>query len=113
MALLLLEANATVTVCHSRTRDLPALCRAADLVVAAVGRPRFLTADMVKDGAVVVDVGIHRTDNGLVGDCDFPALKDKVQAISPVPGGVGPMTIAQLLANTLQACRNRLDGGSA
>jgi methylenetetrahydrofolate dehydrogenase (NADP+)/methenyltetrahydrofolate cyclohydrolase len=108
MALLLLAANATVTVCHSRTRDLSALCREADVLVAAVGRPKFVGPDMVQDGAVVVDVGIHRTEAGLAGDCDFEALKDTVEAISPVPGGVGPMTIAQLLANTLQAAKARL-----
>jgi methylenetetrahydrofolate dehydrogenase (NADP+)/methenyltetrahydrofolate cyclohydrolase len=108
MSLLLLEANATVTVCHSRTKNIQDVCRQADLLVAAVGRPHFVSGDMVQPGAVVVDVGIHRTDNGLVGDCDFQAMKDKVQAITPVPGGVGPMTIAQLLVNTLQACRLRL-----
>jgi methylenetetrahydrofolate dehydrogenase (NADP+)/methenyltetrahydrofolate cyclohydrolase len=110
MSLLLLEANATVTICHSRTKNIQDICRQADLLVAAVGRPHFVTGDMVKPGAVVVDVGIHRTDNGLIGDCDFEAMKDKVAAITPVPGGVGPMTIAQLLANTLQACRQRLNG---
>lgn len=96
-------ANATVTLCHSRTQNLPEVCREADFLFAAIGRPNFVTADMVKEGAVVVDVGINRTDEGLAGDCDFEALKDKVHAITPVPGGVGPMTIAQLMVNTLDA----------
>ena len=96
-------ANATVTLCHSRTADLKAECLEADFVFAAIGRPNFVTADMVKEGAVVIDVGINRTDEGLAGDCDFEGLKDKVHAITPVPGGVGPMTIAQLMVNTLEA----------
>ncbi|WP_338668979.1 bifunctional methylenetetrahydrofolate dehydrogenase/methenyltetrahydrofolate cyclohydrolase FolD [Pseudodesulfovibrio methanolicus] len=96
-------ANATVTLCHSRTPDLKAECLEADYIFAAIGKPKFVTADMVKEGAVVVDVGINRTDEGLAGDCDFEALKDKVHAITPVPGGVGPMTIAQLMVNTLEA----------
>jgi methylenetetrahydrofolate dehydrogenase (NADP+)/methenyltetrahydrofolate cyclohydrolase len=96
-------ANATVTLCHSRTADLKAECLEADFVFAAIGVPGFVTADMVKEGAVVVDVGINRTDEGLAGDCDFEGLKDKVHAITPVPGGVGPMTIAQLMVNTLEA----------
>ncbi|BDQ38111.1 bifunctional protein FolD [Pseudodesulfovibrio nedwellii] len=96
-------ANATVTLCHSRTQDLKAECLEADFVFAAIGKPNFVTADMVKEGAVVVDVGINRTDEGLAGDCDFESLKDKVHAMTPVPGGVGPMTIAQLMVNTLEA----------
>ena len=96
-------ANATVTLCHSRTQNLKAECLEADFLFAAIGRPNFVTADMVKEGVVVVDVGINRTDEGLAGDCDFEALKDKVHAITPVPGGVGPMTIAQLMVNTLEA----------
>ena len=96
-------ANATVTLCHSRTADLKAECLEADFIFAAIGQPNFVTADMVKEGAVVVDVGINRTDEGLAGDCDFEGLKDKVHAITPVPGGVGPMTIAQLMVNTLEA----------
>ena len=96
-------ANATVTLCHSGTADLGAECREADFLFAAVGVPRFVTADMVREGAVVVDVGINRTDEGLVGDCDFEGLKGKVHAMTPVPGGVGPMTIAQLMLNTVQA----------
>lgn len=103
LALLLLEKNATVTVCHSRTADLAAEVRSADLVFAAVGRPAFVTADMIKPGAVVVDVGINRTENGLTGDCDFQSIKEKASAITPVPGGVGPMTIAQLLVNTVDS----------
>jgi methylenetetrahydrofolate dehydrogenase (NADP+)/methenyltetrahydrofolate cyclohydrolase len=96
-------ANATVTLCHSRTADLKAECLEADYIFAAIGQSNFVTADMVKEGAVVVDVGINRTDEGLAGDCDFEGLKDKVHAITPVPGGVGPMTIAQLMVNTLEA----------
>ncbi len=96
-------ANATVTLCHSRTADLAAECREADFVFAAVGMPRFVTGDMVKEGAVVVDVGINRTDEGLVGDIDFESVKEKAAAITPVPGGVGPMTIAQLMVNTVEA----------
>ncbi|HEX6457659.1 MAG TPA: bifunctional methylenetetrahydrofolate dehydrogenase/methenyltetrahydrofolate cyclohydrolase FolD [Thermoleophilaceae bacterium] len=103
VAALLLAANATVTQCHSKTRDLAAVCRRADVLVAAAGVPRIVTADMVREGAIVIDVGIHRTDDGLVGDVDFEAVKDVAAAITPVPGGVGPMTIAMLLANTVRA----------
>lgn len=100
MALLLLQENCTVTICHSKTVNLKDICKNADIIVAAIGKPKFLTADMVKDGAVVIDVGINRTENGLVGDVDFEAVKEKTSVISPVPGGVGPMTIAMLLENT-------------
>ena len=107
MAILLARAepmaNATVTICHSRTPDLAAECRLADVLVAAIGKPRFVTRDMVKPGAVVVDVGINRTDTGLCGDVDFEAVKDLASYITPVPGGIGPMTIAMLLSNTVQA----------
>jgi methylenetetrahydrofolate dehydrogenase (NADP+)/methenyltetrahydrofolate cyclohydrolase len=103
MALMLLERNATVTVCHSRTRDLAAACRQADILVAAVGRPKMITADYVKEGAVVIDVGINRTDAGMVGDVDFDAVAPLASAISPVPGGVGPMTRAMLVMNTAEA----------
>lgn len=103
LALMLLQKNATVTVCHSRTRNIAAEVRSADIVLAAVGIPRFVTRDMVKPGAVVIDVGINRTEAGLVGDCDFEGIKDVASAMTPVPGGVGPMTIAQLLVNTLEA----------
>jgi methylenetetrahydrofolate dehydrogenase (NADP+)/methenyltetrahydrofolate cyclohydrolase len=109
MAIMLMQrgkdADATVTVCHSRTRDLPAVTRAADILIVAIGKPKFLTADMVKPGAVVVDVGINRTDEGLVGDVDFEAVKQVASQISPVPGGVGPLTITMLLQNTLTAAR--------
>jgi methylenetetrahydrofolate dehydrogenase (NADP+)/methenyltetrahydrofolate cyclohydrolase len=105
VAQLLLGANATVTHCHSRTRDLPSVCREADVLVAAVGSPRLVTADMVRGGAVVIDVGTNRTDDGLVGDVDFDAVREKARAITPVPGGVGPMTRAMLLVNTLKAAR--------
>jgi methylenetetrahydrofolate dehydrogenase (NADP+) / methenyltetrahydrofolate cyclohydrolase len=102
---LLLAENATVTMCHSRTRDLPAVCRRGDILVAAVGRPRLITGDMVKPGATVIDVGTTRTDQGLVGDVDFEAAAERARAITPVPGGVGPMTVAMLLRNTLLAAR--------
>jgi methylenetetrahydrofolate dehydrogenase (NADP+)/methenyltetrahydrofolate cyclohydrolase len=105
VAQLLLAANATVTHCHSRTRDLPAVCREAEVLVAAVGSPRLVTADMVGQGAVVIDVGTNRTDEGLVGDVDFEAVSQRARAITPVPGGVGPMTRAMLLVNTLRAAR--------
>jgi len=105
VAALLLAANATVTQCHSKTRDLAAVCSRADVLVAAVGVPKLVGAEHVRDGAIVIDVGIHRTDDGLVGDVDFDAVKDKAAAITPVPGGVGPMTIAMLLVNTLKAAR--------
>jgi methylenetetrahydrofolate dehydrogenase (NADP+) / methenyltetrahydrofolate cyclohydrolase len=105
VAQLLLAANATVTHCHSRTRDLPAVCREAEVLVAAVGSPRLVTADMVGEGAVVIDVGTNRTDEGLVGDVDFEAVSQRARAITPVPGGVGPMTRAMLLVNTLRAAR--------
>ena len=103
MAQLLLRDNATVTIAHSRSRDLPALCRRADILIAAVGRPRMVGADWLKPGATVIDVGINRTAEGLVGDVDFAAAQGIAGAITPVPGGVGPMTIACLLANTLTA----------
>jgi len=107
VASLLLGANATVTTCHSRTRDLAALCARADVLVAAVGSARLLGADAVKPGATVIDVGMNRTDDGLAGDVDFEAAREVAGAITPVPGGVGPMTIAMLLVNTLAAARAR------
>lgn len=97
------HANATVTVCHSGTPDLPAVCREADFLFVAMGKPKFVTADMVKPGAVIVDVGINRTAEGLCGDCDYPEVSKVASAITPVPGGIGPMTIAMLLHNTVQA----------
>lgn len=103
MAQLLLRDSATVTIAHSRTADLPALCREADILIAAVGRPNFVQGDWVRPGATVIDVGINRTEAGLVGDVDFAAAAQVAGAITPVPGGVGPMTIACLLANTLTA----------
>lgn len=109
---LLLGANATVTVCHSRTRDLAEVCRRAEILVAAAGQPRLVTGDMVRPGATVIDVGTNRTDDGLVGDVDFDAARETAGAITPVPGGVGPMTIAMLLANTVKAARQRT-GSSA
>jgi methylenetetrahydrofolate dehydrogenase (NADP+) / methenyltetrahydrofolate cyclohydrolase len=107
MAQLLLAANATVTLCHSRTRDLAGVARTADVLIAAVGRERMVKADWVKPGATVIDVGVNRTSEGLVGDVDFDAVAPVAGAITPVPGGVGPMTIAYLMANTVQAARMR------
>jgi methylenetetrahydrofolate dehydrogenase (NADP+)/methenyltetrahydrofolate cyclohydrolase len=104
---LLLGANATVTVCHSRTRDLGEVCRRAEILVAAAGQPKLVTGEMVRPGAIVIDVGTNRTDDGLVGDVDFEAAGEVAAAITPVPGGVGPMTIAMLLANTVKAARLR------
>ncbi|MFY9722295.1 MAG: bifunctional methylenetetrahydrofolate dehydrogenase/methenyltetrahydrofolate cyclohydrolase FolD [Azonexus sp.] len=108
MALLLINAGATVTVCNSRTRDLAGHTRRADILVAAVGKPRFVTADMVKPGAVVIDVGINRLPDGkLCGDVDFESCKEVAGQITPVPGGVGPMTITMLLANTIEAAERK------
>jgi methylenetetrahydrofolate dehydrogenase (NADP+)/methenyltetrahydrofolate cyclohydrolase len=102
---LLLAENATVTMCHSRTRDLPEVCRRADVLIAAVGRPEMIQGSWIKPGATVIDVGINRTDSGLVGDVEFASAAEVAGMITPVPGGVGPMTIAMLLRNTLQAAR--------
>jgi methylenetetrahydrofolate dehydrogenase (NADP+) / methenyltetrahydrofolate cyclohydrolase len=110
LSALLTNANATVTVCHSRTRELGAVCARADILIAAVGSPRMVRGDWVKPGATVVDVGINRTDEGLVGDVDYAAAAERAGAITPVPGGVGPMTIAMLLRNTLFAATARRDG---
>ncbi len=111
MAALLMQkgVDATVTVCHSRTSNLADVTRAAEILIVAIGKPKFVTADMVGDGAVVIDVGINRTESGLVGDVDFEAVKDKASAITPVPGGVGPLTIAMLLQNTLTAAKQQLE----
>ena len=110
-------SNGTVTVCHTRTKDLPSVTRQADILIAAIGRPRFITVDMVKEGAVVIDVGINTVDAPerkrgyrLVGDVDFDPVSEKAAAITPVPGGVGPMTIAMLLDNTLKAARHSIHG---
>ncbi len=106
MALLLLAQNATVTMCHSKTKDLPAVASRADVLIAAIGKPRMITADMVKEGAVVIDVGVNRLENGkLAGDVAFDEVAPKTSAITPVPGGVGPMTIAMLMKNTLDAAK--------
>ncbi len=110
MAMLLLHENGTVTICHSKTKNLKEICSQADILVAAVGRPRFVTGDMVKDGAVVLDVGINRDENGkLCGDVDFESVEPKASYITPVPGGVGPMTIAMLMKNTLMAAKIQND----
>jgi len=98
-----LNRSATVTVCHSRTDDITKYTKMADILIAAVGKPKMVTADMVKVGAVVIDVGMSRTDEGLVGDVDFEAVKEKASAITPVPGGVGPMTVASLIRNCVRA----------
>ena len=104
MAMLLLHANGTVTICHSKTKDLADICREADILVASIGKPEFVKGDMVKEGAVVVDVGINRLESGkLVGDVAFSEVEPKASYITPVPGGVGPMTITMLLKNTLTA----------
>jgi methylenetetrahydrofolate dehydrogenase (NADP+)/methenyltetrahydrofolate cyclohydrolase len=103
VAQLLLERNATVTMCHSRTRDLAAVCSRADILVAAVGVPRMVQGDWVKPGATVLDVGVNRLETGLVGDVDFEPAAERAAAITPVPGGVGPMTVAMLMRNTLRA----------
>src|SRR6185436_5497178 len=109
-ALLALERNATVTIAHSKTRELPAVCRLADVLVAAVGRPRLVQGDWIRPGAVVLDVGINRLADGkLCGDVDFESARERAGAITPVPGGIGPMTIAMLLANTARAAA-RLSG---
>lgn len=111
MAMLLLNADATVTVCHSKTHDLKEECLRADILVAAIGKPKFITADMVKQGAAVIDVGMNRDENGkLCGDVDFEGVKDKCSYITPVPGGVGPMTITMLMHNVLAAAKERVRG---
>ena len=110
LASLLLAENATVTICHSRTRDLADACRRANVLIVAVGRPRLVTGTMVRPGATVIDVGINRTEDGLVGDVDFESVAGTAGAITPVPGGVGPMTIAMLLSNTLKAARMQASG---
>ncbi len=107
MAMLLLHQNGTVTICHSKTRNLKEICKTADILVAAVGKANFVTADMVKEGAVVIDVGMNRADGKLCGDVDFAAVEPKAAAITPVPGGVGPMTIAMLMQNTLTAAKRQ------
>lgn len=108
-ALLMLQENATVTLCHSRTKNLAEEVKRADIVIAAIGKPNFITADMIKEGAVVVDVGINRLESGKVtGDVDFEAVKEKAAAITPVPGGVGPMTITMLMKNTLTAWERKI-----
>ncbi|MCH5188046.1 MAG: bifunctional methylenetetrahydrofolate dehydrogenase/methenyltetrahydrofolate cyclohydrolase FolD [Oscillospiraceae bacterium] len=106
-AMLLLHQNGTVTICHSRTKNLAEVCRRADILVAAVGRANFITADMVKPGAVVIDVGMNRVDGKLCGDVDYAAVSEVASAITPVPGGVGPMTIAMLMKNTVKSATNR------
>ena len=107
MGMLLLHKNGTVTICHSRTKNLKEVCKNADILVAAVGKAGFVTPDMVKEGAVVIDVGMNRENGKLCGDVDYYAVFDKCSAITPVPGGVGPMTIAMLMQNTLTAAKRQ------
>lgn len=107
LALLLLKENCTVTICHSKTQNLAEICKSADILIAAVGKPCFIKENMVKEGAVVIDVGINRTEDGLVGDVDFEKVKDKASLITPVPGGVGPMTIASLMENAYDCAVRR------
>ena len=107
MAMLLLNANCTVTVCHSKTVNMSEFTKKADVLVVAIGKPKFVTADMVKEGAIVIDVGINRVDGKLCGDVDFQSVEPKTSYISPVPGGVGPMTISMLLFNTLMCAKTR------
>lgn len=109
MALMLLAEDATVTVCHSKTENLAEITKQADILVAAVGRDRMVKADMVKQGAIVIDVGMNRTSEGLFGDVDFESVKEVASYITPVPGGVGPMTIAMLMENTVKSAKNRLN----
>lgn len=110
VAQLLLDNDATVTICHSKTKNMADIIKRADIVIAAVGRPKTITADMIKEGAVVIDVGVNRLENGkLVGDCDFDNMVDKASYITPVPGGVGPMTITSLLQNTLEIYKKKFD----
>ncbi len=110
MAALLLRENGTVTVCHSRTKELDKITARADILVAALGKPKFITAEYVKEGAVVIDVGIHRGENNkLCGDVDFDSVAPKASYITPVPGGVGPMTIAMLMSNCLKSAKMRMD----
>ena len=107
LAKCLLNRSATVTVCHSKTKNLKEITKQADILIAAIGKPKFVTADMVKEGATVIDVGINRTEEGLKGDTDFEAIKEKVAYITPVPGGVGPMTIAMLMYNVVKAAKQQ------
>ena len=107
LAKCLLNKNATVTVCHSRTKNLKEITKQADILIAAIGKAKFVTEDMVKKGATVIDVGINRTESGLVGDTDFDAIKEKASYITPVPGGVGPMTIAMLMTNVIKAAKQQ------
>ena len=107
LAKCLLNKNSTVTVCHSKTKNLKEMTKQADILIAAIGKAKFITADMVKEGAAVIDVGINRTENGLVGDTDFDNIKEKASFITPVPGGVGPMTIAMLMTNVIKAAKQQ------
>lgn len=108
VSMLLLANNATVTICHSQTVDLVSVCKRADILIAAIGKPKFITADMVKEGACVIDVGVNRTTSGLVGDVDFENVVDVAGSITPVPGGVGPMTITMLMVNVVKSAKKRI-----
>lgn len=109
MALSLLNRNATVTICHSKTQNLAEITQDADIIIAAIGKKHFVTADMIKEGAVVIDVGINRTDEGIFGDVDFENVKQKASFITPVPGGVGPMTVAMLMTNIIKATKQNME----
>ncbi len=110
MSLCLLNKDATVTICHSKTQNLAEITRNADIIVVALGKAKFLTKDMVKEGAIIIDVGINRTENGLVGDVDFENVKEVASYITPVPGGVGPMTVAMLMSNVVKSAKNFIGG---
>ena len=105
ISLLMLKENATITVCHSKTENLEYYTKMADILIVAVGKPEMIDSNYIKDGAIIIDVGIHRIENGMCGDVDFEDVKDKAHAITPVPGGVGPMTVAMLLKNTVKAAK--------
>jgi len=112
VSIMLLREHATVTICHSRTTNLPDVCRSADVLVAAVGKAEMVRGDWIKPGAVVIDVGVNRVDGRLVGDVEFAAAAERASAITPVPGGVGPMTIAMLMRNTITAAKRAAEAGS-
>ena len=109
MAQLMLKENATVTVCHSKTKNISDITKLADILIVAIGKPKFITKEMVKDNAVIIDVGINRIEGKLVGDVDFESVSEVASAVTPVPGGVGPMTMVMLMNNTIKACENKIN----